>query len=113
MRRRDVATAAIGALLGMRAVARAQSRQSPLRVGMASFAARGVAHIAAFGTRMAEFGYVDGKDFIFDHVQVPNLDGYAAAFRELVSRRADIIVTFGNDIAMRAARAAAGDRPIV
>jgi putative ABC transport system substrate-binding protein len=58
-------------------------------------------------------GYREDRNFIFDHVQTPSIDAYDATFRELAGRKLDIMMVAGNEPALRAARAAAGNLPIV
>jgi len=44
--------------------------------------------------RLAELGYQQRKNFSFEFIQVPSIDGYESGFRELVARKADIIFNF-------------------
>jgi len=62
---------------------------------------------------MAELGYEEGRNFIFEFVQAPNTDGYAAAFQEVARRNVDILMATGPETNLKAAIAVAGTRPIV
>ena len=62
---------------------------------------------------MAELGYQEGRNFMFEYVQAPGIEGYELIYRELASRKVDILLAAGNEPALRAARAAAGAAPIV
>ena len=62
---------------------------------------------------MAELGYQEGRNFSFEYVRTPSIDDYEASFRELAARKPDIVMAVGNEPALRAARAIAGDLPIV
>jgi putative ABC transport system substrate-binding protein len=83
-----------------------------LRVGATSVQPRTAPIHAAFEQRMAELGY-DKNRFVFEFIQAPNIEGYAAAFRELAARNVDIILSSGPEANLKAAIAAAGTRPIV
>jgi len=85
-----------------------------LRVGAASFRPLGVANVSvAFLARMAELGYVQGRNFAFEFVHVPNPSAYGDSYRELVARKVDILVAGGPEIALKSALSATSDLPIV
>ena len=84
-----------------------------LRVGYSGILPRAAPHYAAFEKRMAELGYQQGRNFIFEYIQTPSIEGYELTYRELAARKVDIMVAGGNEPAVRAARAAAGATPIV
>ena len=65
--------------------------------------------MSAFEKRMAELGYQQGRNFTFEYIQSPGIEGYEPTYRELVARKVDILLAAGNEPALRAARAAAGD----
>ncbi len=83
-----------------------------LRVGYSGILPREAPHYAAFETRMAELGYQQGRKFTFEYMQAPSIEGYERIYRELAGN-VDILLAAGNEPALRAARAAAGDTPIV
>jgi putative ABC transport system substrate-binding protein len=93
-------------------VARAQQPKL-LRVGYSGMLPRDSPHYAAFEKRMAELGYQQGRNFVFEYIQAPSIEGYQLTYRELAARKVDIMLAAGNEPALRAARAAAGDIPIV
>jgi putative ABC transport system substrate-binding protein len=70
-------------------------------------------HYAAFEKRMAELGYQQDRNFAFEYIQAPSIEGYQLTYRELAARKVDIMLAAGNEPALRAALAAAGTIPIV
>jgi putative tryptophan/tyrosine transport system substrate-binding protein len=62
---------------------------------------------------MAELGYQQDRNFTFEYIQAPSIEGYELTYRELAMRKVDIMLAAGNEPALRAARAAAGAAPIV
>ena len=111
VRRRDFI-----AFLGMTTAAWpciAQTRPKMLHVGFSGMLPRGAPHYAAFEQRMAELGYQQGGNFVFEFLQSPGIEGYQETYRELAARRVDILLVAGNEPALAAARAAAGATPIV
>jgi putative tryptophan/tyrosine transport system substrate-binding protein len=95
------------------AAARAQQQNKILRVGYSGMLPRDAPHYAAFEKRMAELGYQQGRNFAFEYIQAPSIEGYELTYRQLAVRKVDIMLAAGNEPALRAARAAAGDTPIV
>jgi putative ABC transport system substrate-binding protein len=88
-------------------------QQRGLRVGYSGMLPRGAAHYAAFEQRMAELGYVQGRNFTFEFIQAPGIEGYDQTYRELAGRGVDLLLAGGNEPALLAARAAAGALPVV
>ena len=74
--RRRVFISLLGGAAAWPLTTRAQHPAQLLRVGTAGIQPRTTAIYIAFLQRMAELGYEDGKDFVFEYVQVPNADGY-------------------------------------
>jgi len=62
---------------------------------------------------MAELGYQEGRNFTFDYIQTPNIEGYEKDYRELAARKVDVFLAVGNEPALRAALSAADGKPIV
>jgi putative tryptophan/tyrosine transport system substrate-binding protein len=112
MKRREFISLLGGAAAGWPLAARAQQRKM-LRVGYSGIMPRGAPHYAAFEKRMAELGYQEGRNFAFEYVQAPGIDGYEVTYRELAARKVDILLAAGNEPALRAARAVAGVAPVV
>ena len=61
---------------------------------------------------MTELGYQEGRNFTFEYIQTPNIDGYEKGYRELAGRKVDVFLAVGNERALLAARAAAEGGPI-
>jgi putative ABC transport system substrate-binding protein len=98
-------------LLGRRA-GRAQPTAKVLRVGFVGIQPRGTGIYVSFINRMAELGYREGKNFVFEYVQAPSIEGYEASFRELATRKIDVFLAAGSEPALRGVRAVAGTTPI-
>src|SRR6266478_870042 len=111
MTRRDF-IAALGSAVVWPPAARAQQPKM-LRVGYSGIMPREAPHYSAFEKRMAELGYQQGRNFTFEYIQAPGIEGYELTYRELAARKVDIMLAAGNEPALRAARAAAGATPIV
>jgi putative tryptophan/tyrosine transport system substrate-binding protein len=112
MRRRDF-IALVGGAAVWPLTARAQQPPSILRVGLAGVQPRTTAIYVAFLQRMAELGYEEGKNFVFEYVQVPNIDGYERGYQELAGHKIDIWLASGPEIGLKSALAAAGTQPVV
>ena len=112
LRRRQFITLLCGAAAVCPFAARGQSPKM-LRVGYSGMLPREAPHYAAFEKRMAELGYQEGRNFSFEYIQAPSIEGYELTYRELAARNVDILLAAGNEPALRAARAAAGTTPIV
>ena len=93
-------------------VARAQQQPKMLRVGFVGMQPRETPHYTNFLRRMAELGYREGRNFTFDYIQTPNVDGYDKSYRELAVRKPDVFLAVGNEPALRAALSAADGKPI-
>jgi putative tryptophan/tyrosine transport system substrate-binding protein len=113
MKRREFITLLSGAAVAWPLAARAQQPAKMPRVGLVSVQSRSAPNIAAFEKRLAELGYQDGKDFIFDFVQVASLEAWETAFQELGARKVDIMVAAGPEIAVKTALATSDTIPIV
>ena len=111
LKRRDFITLLGGAVAAWPLAARAQPPKM-LRVGYSGMLPREAPHYAAFEKRMAELGYQEGRNFAFEYIQAPSIEGYELIYRELAARNVDILLAAGNEPALRAARAAAGTTPI-
>jgi putative ABC transport system substrate-binding protein len=102
----------LGAAAAWPLAARAESPKM-LRVGYSGMLPRDAPHYAAFEKRMAELGYQPGRNFTFEYIQAPSIEGYEVTYRELAARKMDILLAAGNEPALRAARSAAGATPTV
>mgnify|MGYP001010799182 CR=1 FL=1 len=112
MRRRDFIVLAGSATTATRA-AFAQTSGKPLRVATVNVQARTSPNWVAFERRMAERGWIEGNNFVFDYVQLPNPDAWAVLYGEAVERKPDIVIAAGPEQSLQAARSAAGSLPIV
>jgi putative ABC transport system substrate-binding protein len=111
--RRDFITLIGGAAAAWPLSGRAQQPGKVWRVGFVGVQPRDAAIYIAFRKRMAELGYYEDRNFIFDYVQTPSIDAYDESFREIATHKPDIVMAAGNEPALRAASAAAGTVPIV
>jgi len=91
---------------------RAQPQPRVLRVGFVGAQPRESPFYGAFLERMAELGYQEGRNFTFEYIQTPNVEGYATSYREGAARKVDVFLAVGNEPALRAALSAAGGAPI-
>jgi ABC-type uncharacterized transport system substrate-binding protein len=91
--------------------ARAQQSKM-LRVGFVGMQPRDSPLYSNFLKRMAELGYQEGRNFTFDYIQTPNIEGYESNYRELATRKIDVFLAVGNEPALRAALSAADGKPI-
>jgi putative tryptophan/tyrosine transport system substrate-binding protein len=110
--RRDFITLLGGAAAAWPLAARAQQQPKMLRVGFVGMQPQDAPHYANFLTRMAELGYQEGRNFTFDYIQTPNIEGYEKNYRELATRQVDVFLAVGNEPALRAALSVADGKPI-
>src|SRR5215472_10500523 len=83
-----------------------------LRLGFVGIQSRDSPFYRNFLRRMAQLGYQEGRNFVFDYIQTPNVDGYEKNYLALAARKIDVFLAVGNEQALRAALAAAEGRPI-
>src|SRR6266516_1285740 len=112
LKRRDFIALLGGAAVTWPLAVRAQQQPKMLRVGFVGMQPRESPLYANFLKRMAELGYQEGRNFTFDYIQTPNVEGYEKNYRELAARKVDVFLSVGNEPALRAAIAAAGGKPI-
>src|SRR6266487_4213944 len=112
MKRRDFITVIGGAAAAWPLAARAQPQPKMLRVGFVGMQPRESPLYSAFLKRMAELGYQEGRNFAFEYIQTPDIEGYDKNYRELAARKVDVFLAVGNEPALRAALSAADGRPI-
>jgi putative tryptophan/tyrosine transport system substrate-binding protein len=105
--------AGLGSAAAWTSLASAQQAARVLRVGSAGVQARSSPSWVAFEQRLAELGYREGTNLIFDYVQTSNVDALDGAYRDLVARKADIVVASGGEGSLKAAMGAATSLPIV
>jgi putative ABC transport system substrate-binding protein len=102
----------IGGAAAWPLTARAQQQPKMLRVGFVGMQPRGSPLYANFLKRMAELGYREERNFTFDYIQTPSIEGYEKNYRELATRKPDVLLAVGNEPALRAALSAADGKPI-
>jgi putative ABC transport system substrate-binding protein len=111
VRRREFITLLGGAAAVWPTVMRGHQHKM-LRVGFVGMQPREAPHYKNFLRRMAELGYQEGRNFTFDYIQTPNVEGYESNYRELATRKVDVFLAVGNEPALRAALSAAEGKPI-
>jgi putative tryptophan/tyrosine transport system substrate-binding protein len=115
MKRRELlgsaGTAAIASALPRGLLA--QPRSS-LRLGLVAVTGLVGGNYDIFRGRMAELGYVEGRNFTFELVTIERPADYEAAYTDLVKRGMDILLAVGSEQALGGARQAAANRvPVV
>src|SRR5258706_15138162 len=113
MRRREFISLVGGAAAAWPLAARAQLQPKMLRVGFVGIQPREAPVYTNFLKRMAELGYQEGRNFTFDYIQTPDVEGYERNYRELAARKVDVFLAVGNERALRAALLAAEGKPSV
>jgi len=103
MRRREFISLLGGGAVAWPLAARAQLQPKMLRVGFVGMQPREFPLYTTFLKRMAELGYQEGRNFTFDYIQTPNIEGYEKNYRELAARKVDVFLAVGNEPALRAA----------
>ena len=113
MKRREFITLLGGAAAAWPLAAHTQ-QLTTLRVGSCSLRNPAIGFLEAFSLRMTELGYVVGQNLTLDYIDLQGrADRYGAAMRQLVERKADILIAFGPEDALKAAIAATKTIPIV
>jgi len=114
MQRRDFLCVLGGAAVWPLA-ARAQIEAPFLRIGTASPTPRRspTSFLLPFERRMAELGYVEGKNFALEFIDIDRPNNYDESFQELVRRKVDIILAYGPEASLKSALAATRTIPIV
>jgi putative ABC transport system substrate-binding protein len=94
--------AALGAAAAWPLAARGQ-QPAMLRVGFVGIQPREAPVYTNFLKRLAELGYQEGRNFTFDYIQTPDVEGYERNYRKLAARKLDVFLAVGNERALRAA----------
>src|SRR5258708_37927064 len=97
MRRRDFISLLGCAATAWPLAARAQQQPKMLRVGFVGVQPRESPLYANFLKRMAELGYQEGRNFTFEYIQTPDIEGYEKNYRELAARKVDVFLAVGNE----------------
>jgi putative tryptophan/tyrosine transport system substrate-binding protein len=110
--RREFITLLSGATITWPLAARAQ-QPAMLRVGVVTIQPRTSPPYAALDQRLHELGYIEGQNLAVDFLNPETLvDGVGEAVRELIRRKADVIVA-PTETVLRSALAASNTLPIV
>jgi putative tryptophan/tyrosine transport system substrate-binding protein len=113
MRRRDF-VAALAAFAAGAARAEETPAAPRLHVGMAGVPPRTSPVVTAFEGRLHALGYLDGKNLVFEFIDLHgDPAGWPEAARELVRRKVDVVFAGGSEIALKSSLAASGTLPIV
>ncbi len=93
----------------------AQPLPASLRVGTASPTPRRAktSILIPFEQHMADLGYVEGKNFTLDFIDLNGPAAYGEAMRKLVERKPDILLAYGPEASLKAALAVTHTIPIV
>jgi hypothetical protein len=75
-KRRAFITLLGGAAAARPLAARAQQQPKMLRVGFVGIQPRDAPLYTVFLKRIAELGYQEGRNFVFDYIQTPDIEGY-------------------------------------
>src|ERR1700745_165084 len=62
--------------------------------------------------KLAELGYQEGRNFTFDYIQTPDIEGYEKNYRALAGRKVDVLLAVGAGRALRPALLAGEVSPI-
>src|SRR5215471_17134437 len=110
--RRELLVALGGAAAAWPSAAGARQQPKMLDVGFVGIQSRVAPVYTNFLKRMAELGYQEGRNFTFDYIQTPDVEGYERNYRELAARKVDVFLAVGTEQALRAALLAAEGKPI-
>lgn len=115
MKRRDFIVLFGGAAAWPLGVLAQTERPDFLRVGTASPTPRRAttSFLVPFEQRMAELGYIEGKNFALEFIELTEPNQFGEAFKQLVQRKVDVLVAYGAEASLKSAMAASNAIPIV
>jgi putative tryptophan/tyrosine transport system substrate-binding protein len=116
MRRRDFLTglAAIANGIAPAGLSSAQALRKTMRVGIASIQPRTGPLWTAFEQQLKDLGYTEGENLFVEFIDLKGpISSEGEAMKELVRRKADVLIASGTEIALKSAIAATDKLPIV
>jgi len=114
MRRRDFISILGGAAAVWPLALYAQAPPKMLRIGVPGISPRSIYFWAAFDQRLRELGYVEGHNLAVDRLELGDqADRFEGVFKELIRRKADVIMADGEEATLKGALAATSTLPIV
>jgi putative ABC transport system substrate-binding protein len=116
MKRRQF-VAGLTYFIGSLGIPRQSYAQAPafLRIGSASPTPRGdpASFLIPFEQRMAELGYIEGKNFALEFITVSQPTRYDQAMQELLARNVSVIFAYGPEAPLKSVLALSRTIPIV
>jgi len=99
MKRREFITLVGGAVAWPLGALAQTERPDFLRVGTASPIPRQASSsfLLPFEQRMAELGYIEGKNFALEFIELAQPNQFGEAFKELVQRKVDVLIARHQD----------------
>jgi putative ABC transport system substrate-binding protein len=116
MRRRDFLTglAVIANGIASARMSNAQAPRKRVRAGIATLQPRTGPLWTAFEQRLQQLGYTEGENLGVEFIDLNgSISNESEAMKELVRRKADILIASGTEIALKSAMAATDKLPIV
>lgn len=116
MKRRDFLTglAAIANSIASARMSNAQAPRKLMRVGIATLQPRTGQAWTAFEQRLKELGYTEGETLDVEFIDLNGpISNEGEAMKELVRRKADVLIAPGPEITLKSALAATNRLPIV
>jgi putative ABC transport system substrate-binding protein len=114
MQRREFISLLGGAAAAWPVALHAQAPPKMLRIGVPGISPRSIYFWVAFDQRLRELGYVEGQNLAVDYLELGDqADRFEAVFRELIRRKADVIMADGEEATLKGALAATSTLPIV
>ena len=116
MKRRDFLTslAVIGSSVASARMSIAQAQRKKMRVGIATIQPRTGPLWTAFEQRLKQIGYTEGENLAVEFIDLNGpIRNESEAMKELVHRKAEVLIASGTETALKAAIAATDNVPIV
>ena len=95
-------------------VSNAQAPRKMMRVGIATLQPRTGPLWTAFEQRLQQLGYTEGENFTVEFIDLNgSISSESEAMKELVRRKADVLIASGDEITLKSALAATDKLPVV